>query len=307
MVEVSVKPDFFLVGAPKCGTTALFQYLCLHPDVYSPATKEPNYFCTDFPGLRGPDTEEKYRSLYREAAGENKYVGDASVVYMYSEVALQAIRAFNPAAKIIIMLRNPVDMVYSLHSQYLYTLNEDVEDFETAWNLQQERLAGRALPATCLEPHILQYESMGRMSVGVERALQAFPASQVKILLIDDIKSAPQEAFNDVLNFLGLAPFVLDEFPVVNANKTNKSKWVALLTQRGAPAWLKKPVRSLKTALGLGHVSLSGKLDALNKTHQQRSPMSTSMRETLTRLFADEIDRLEALSGRDLSHWRSRS
>ena len=299
-----VKPDFFLVGAPKCGTTALFQYLCMHPDVCAPAIKEPNYFCEDFSGIRGPRSEAEYLALYAEAEESGRSVGDASVVYMYSDVALKRIAEFNPAAKIIVMLRNPVDMVYSLHSQHLFTLNENVSDFSAAWELQSARREGSHIPKMCLEPSVLQYETMGRMSKGIRRALAVFPDDQIKVLLIDEIKEAPQETFDDVLGFLGLDPFALNEFPVVNANKTNKSKWVAAIAQRGLPPVIRRPARLLKKFLGLGDVSVSGKLDQLNKSHHQRTPMSNEMRSRLGRVFADEIAELELLAGRDLSHWR---
>jgi len=299
-----VKPDFFLVGAPKCGTTALFQYLCMHPSVYSPSTKEPNYFCEDFPGVRGPRTESDYLSLYEEAAITGQCVGDASVVYMYSAVALQKIYDFNPAAKIIFMLRNPVDMVYSLHSQYLFTLNEDESDFAKAWNLQSERFTGNRVPRKCLEPAVLQYETMGRMSAGVHLARSIFPHEQIKTLLIDDIKHFPQQTFNDVVAFLGLSPFELNDFPVVNANKMSKSRLVAALTQRGLPPFIRLPARALKRMLGFGGVAVLAKLDALNKTSQKREPLSTDMRLHLGRVFADEITELEVLTDRNLDHWR---
>jgi len=299
-----VKPDFFLVGAPKCGTTALFQYLCMHSDVCAPAIKEPNYFCEDFPGIRGPRSEAEYLALYAEAEETGRSVGDASVVYMYSDVALKRIAAFNPAAKIIVMLRNPVDMVYSLHSQYLFTLNENVSDFSAAWKMQSARREGRHIPKMCLEPAVLQYEMMGQMSKGIRRVRAFFPDDQIKLLLIDELKEAPQETFDDVLEFLGLAPFMLHDFPVVNANKTNRSKWVAALAQRGLPTVIRRPARRLKKLLGLGGVSVSGKLDQLNKSHHQRSPMGHEMRSSLGQVFADEIAELERLTNRDLSHWR---
>ena len=299
-----MKPDFFLVGAPKCGTTALFQYLCMHPDVCAPAIKEPNYFCEDFSGIRGPRSEAEYLALYAEAEESGRSVGDASVVYMYSDVALKRIAAFNPAAKIIVMLRNPVDMVYSLHSQYLFTLNENVSDFSAAWEMQSARREGRHIPKMCLEPAVLQYEMMGHMSKGIRRVRAFFPDDQIKLLLIDELKEAPQETFDDVLEFLGLAPFMLHDFPVVNANKTNRSKWVAALAQRGLPTVIRRPARRLKKLLGLGGVSVSGKLDQLNKSHHQRSPMGHEMRSSLGQVFADEIAELERLTNRDLSHWR---
>ena len=285
----------------------MFQYLCLHPQVFAPLEKEPNYFCEDFPGVRGPKSLNEYLDLFASASDVETAIGDGSVGYMYSAAALPAIREFDPDARIIIMIRNPVEMVYSFHSQMLFTLNEDQADFSKAWALQEKRAAGKSLPKDCLEPQFLQYESMGRMSVGIKRALDTFPAEQVKVLLIDDIKDSPQQVFNDVVSFLGLERITLDEFPVVNANKTNKSAAVAMYTQRGLPPLIKKPLRALKKLLGLGNVSISGKLDRLNKTEVARKPLSDDMRRKLGEIFADEIADLEDLTGRDLQHWRDKN
>lgn len=133
------KPDFFIVGAAKCGTTAMYEYLKEHPEIFMPEdAKEPNYFGSDMNYKSSRLTEEQYLSLFSDAKNE-KRIGEASVWYLYSKLAASEIKEFCPSARIIIMLRNPVDMLYSLHSELFYGADEDIEDFKTALNAEEVR------------------------------------------------------------------------------------------------------------------------------------------------------------------------
>ena len=83
-------PNFFIVGGPKCGTTAMVEYLRTHPDVFISEPKEPNYLADDMPGMKYVDTEEEYLNLFKKA-GSNKVIGDASIFYMFSKEAIKNI------------------------------------------------------------------------------------------------------------------------------------------------------------------------------------------------------------------------
>src|SRR5665647_751711 len=111
------RPDFFIVGAPKCGTTAMNNYLAQHPDVFM-AQKEIHYFGSDLK-MRVKVSESEYLNYFQNAE-EKKLIGEASVWYLFSEKAAAEIKAFSPQAKIIIMLRDPIDVLHSLHSQHLF-------------------------------------------------------------------------------------------------------------------------------------------------------------------------------------------
>jgi hypothetical protein len=129
------RPNFFIVGAPKCGTTALYEYLRLHPNIFMPQYKEPHSFATDlgaYPLIKSPDA---YAELFRDACGRHLRVGEASVYYLRSSTAIANIHDFDPEAKIIALFRNPVDLVHALHAQLLYVGEEVVPDFEAAWRL----------------------------------------------------------------------------------------------------------------------------------------------------------------------------
>lgn len=142
---MSPKPDFFIVGAARCGTTALFNYLAAHPAVFFPERKEPNYFCTDLRTYGEVATLTEYEALFSPAPPQ-ALTGDASVLYLYSKVAIGQIMAHNVNAKIIAMLRNPIEAAHSMHAFWWSNKLEDVADFEQAWRLQEPRLEGRRLP-----------------------------------------------------------------------------------------------------------------------------------------------------------------
>src|SRR5829696_5300628 len=133
-------PNLFIVGAPKCGTTAWVEYLRTHPDIFFPNTKEDCFFALDLPGFRFIQTEAEYSKLFAGSHGA-RVIGEASAMYLFSNAAADAIRNYNPDAKILIFLREQEEFLPSLHNQFLREFSEEIEDFETVW-----RLSGRRPP-----------------------------------------------------------------------------------------------------------------------------------------------------------------
>src|SRR5690349_13337870 len=134
------RPDFFLVGAPKCGTSLMDTYLARHPDVFM-CSKEPHYFGADLAFNNPPRSLENYLSLF-EGSDAAKRVGDSSVWYLWSRTAAAEIKEFAPEASILVMLRNPVSMMHSLHSHLLYTADENIASFEQALAAEPDRREG---------------------------------------------------------------------------------------------------------------------------------------------------------------------
>ena len=233
---MAATPNFFLVGAPKCGTTALYEYLRPHPHVFMPELKEPHFFARDLGTYPRIKTLDAYAQLFAGSTGRHLAVGEASVYYLRSTVAIPAIREFNPAAKIIAMFRNPVDMVYSLHSQLLHVSEEIVEDFETAWRLQERRARGLDLPPAIRSPLLVQYAEVGRFGTQAQRVLSAFPADQVKLLLFDDFAASPQRVYDEVIAFLGIPHDGRREFPRINENKRSRVSWLRRFYRKPPPA-----------------------------------------------------------------------
>jgi hypothetical protein len=144
-------PDFFIIGAAKSGTTSLYEYLRGHPEIFISPRKSPRYFAPDLAtagvakNLHHGADREAYLALFREARDE-KRVGEASVRYIYSTEAPRLIHDFEPAARIVAMLRSPVDMMYALHNQRVSSGAEPITDFEAALAAEDQRLRGLSIP-----------------------------------------------------------------------------------------------------------------------------------------------------------------
>lgn len=300
---MAAKPNFFIVGAPKCGTTALYEYLRPHPNIFMPRIKEPHYFAKDlgtYPRIRTP---EEYAGIFAQSTAQHLRVGEASVYYLRSTVAIPAIKAFDPDARIIAMFRNPVDMVHSFHSQLLYVAEESEPDFEAAWRLQGRRAAGLDLPPRSRGAFLLQYAELGRFGTQVERLLSVFPRSQVKLILFDDFAASPRAVYDDVIRFLDLPHDHRTDFPRINDNKRARIDWLRRFARKPPPL-LRDAVRGLKTAVGAEGISAAKKkLVALNTSKERRPPLTAEFRAELVAAFQDEVAMLGRLLDRDLSHW----
>lgn len=299
------EPNTFIVGAPKCGTTALSDYLREHPNVFISVPKEPHFFATDFPGRRRKtNTVEKYLCLFESAGDEHVAVGEASVHYLQSFEAVKNIHAFNSKARLIAMLRNPVEMVYSMHSQALASLNEDVADFAQAWDLESQRSRGKHVPEHCRDVQILHYSQVARYAEQLRRVYRYFPPEQVKVIFFEDFKRDTRGTYESVLNFLGVPQDGRSEFPTINSNKAARNPLLARFTQR-PPEPLRKLVLRGKKFLGLEDKPL-GALETLRKVNfvrAEREPLSPEMRRKVLAAYEDDIRALSNLTGRDLSHW----
>ena len=298
-----IKPNFFIAGAPKCGTTALYEYLRPHPNIFMPEIKEPHFFAKDLGTYPRIKTLEEYRALFADATAEHRRVGEASVYYLRSSVAIPGIREYNPEAKIIAMFRNPVDMVYSLHSQLLHVGEETVSDFETAWRLQERRSRGLDLPPAIRSPLLVQYGQVGQFGTQARRLLSCFPSNQVKLILYDDFAASPQQVYDEVIAFLGIPHDERADFPRINENKGARVAWLRRLSRKPPPL-LREAVRSLKRAVGGERISAAKKkLVALNTVRGDRPSLPPRLRAELVASFRDEVALLAQLMGRDLSHW----
>jgi hypothetical protein len=297
------KPNFFIVGAPKCGTTALYEYLRPHPSVFMPTVKEPHFFANDLGTYPHIKTWEEYTGLFAPATDQHLRVGEASVYYLRSEVAIPNISRFNPEAKLIAMFRNPVDMVASLHAQLLYWSEETVLDFETAWRLQERRRQGLDLPRRSGGSFLLQYAEVGQFGTQVERLLASFPRSQVKLILYDDFAASPQAVYDDVLGFLELPHDGRTEFPRINESKRARLPWLRDFYRKPPPR-LRSAVRRIKQVIGgSAIVSVKEKIVSANTVQERRPPLSPAFRAELVESFREEVALLSRLMNRDLSHW----
>jgi hypothetical protein len=297
-----VKPNLFLVGAPKCGTTALYTYLQSHRDVFFPAIKEPHYFGRDLhkDGSKFVLNRNAYVGLFTKAVSA-RIRGDASTNYIFSTAALREIHEFSPEAKVIVMLRPPVDLLFSAHAQYFFTGNEDVIDFWDALRAEPERLNGRRIPRFIDLREKLYYQTNLRKIPDQLRYLfGSFGAARVKVLLLEDLKNAPEMTYQDVIKFLDLPPSGAPPFRVVNARRTFRSPYIH------------KTLRKVQQRLGhLGPLigaSFLGqgvrRWNIYSDTVAATDQLDPGPRLALARTYNDWVKDLEDLLQRDLHHWR---
>jgi hypothetical protein len=294
-------PDFFIVGAPKCGTTALASYLRGHPRIFLSPVKEPNYFCFDAPGLRVADRPEAYGRLFA-AAQPGQLCGEASTAYLFSSDAVPAILNANAAAKIIVLVRDPLEMVLSHHNQKLHNFEENEPDFETAWRLSAERAKGREVSAGCRAPKYLDYQAIGRLGEQVRRLKSVVPESQLHAIVFDDLRAHPGAVYRDTLAFLGVATDGRNAFPIVNARKANAWPALARLLKR-PPAPLRRLKLAAKRAFPVPTKGIGSIVHGLNQRPGERRTLPAPLRDEMAAAFRDDVALLGELLGRDLSHW----
>lgn len=297
-----VKPRFFILGGARCGTSSLARYLRENPGIYMPSS-ELNYFSTDFnTGLRrrkGEDVDAYLSWFAREDVG-NRVAGEKSVNYLPSETAVPNILAFQPDALFIVMARHPVERFLSLHQKRLFEGRENVKDPEKAWRLQYKRSKGRSLPRDCLEPKTLQYGMWCRVGEQLERLYGHVSPERVQVIFFEDFTAHPREVYETTLDFLRVETDGRSNFDPVNTRKTRTSFLMFWAIRRAA---------DLKRALGMKFEL--GVLRELKRRNEkvlttQPEPLNGRFRDELAEYFTPDIEKLERITGRDLSHWYRR-
>jgi len=300
-------PDFFIVGHHKCGTTALYEMLRLHPQIFMPDIKEPWFFARDL-GVRFetttwlPSTIEEYLSLFA-AAEPGQRAGEATPSYLFSHAAAGEIARVQPAARIIAILREPAAFLRSLHLQSVRNHAETEADFARALALEPERREGRSIPPGAARPQELLYSEHVRYVEQLERYRAAFPPEQLLTLIYDDFRADNEATVRRVLRFLDV-----DDTVPVDVKEVNPT--VAVRSLRAYEL-----VRSLY--LGEGRLARVAKpaIKAVTPERLRREGMVTFRRrvlygkapaadEALTgelhRRFRGEVEALSEYLGRDL-------
>jgi Sulfotransferase family len=202
-------PDFFIVGHPRSGTTALWEMLRQHPDIFMPDEKEPRFFAEDLRSRFPPRGEvgrrlltlNGYLSLFADA-GPSQRVGEASPNYLRSRVAATNIAALRSDARIIAILREPTDFLRSFHAQMMRSNGETQRDLRSAIALEPARRQGRRIPRRCRRPEGLLYREHIRYVEQLRRFHEMFGRDQVLTLIYDDFRADNIGSIRSVLRFL---------------------------------------------------------------------------------------------------------
>ena len=210
--SVPFTPDFFLVGAPKCGTTALAGFLAKHPGVQFSRYKEPHFFCTDL-DWRIVKTEREYADLFDipkkvHAEGQKRLTGEASVFYLMSKDAIKNIETRGTEPRYIVTLRHPAELVCSLYFENRKAGDERHNSSAAAWDGQES--FGHRNPAA------MRYRDVGRLGEQVERILNQIPRERLHFVFHSDFLKTPRQTYLEILAFLGLPDDGRRQFPIEN-------------------------------------------------------------------------------------------
>ncbi len=296
------KPNTFIIGAPKCGTTAMAHYLSFHPQIFMSHIKEPHFFIRDDMPKMCSFNEEEYLSLFDEANEGHKVVMEASVWYLYGQSSVEKINEYNPESKLIIMLRRPDEMVYAMHNQNYITRNDDISDFKQAWSLNNERRSGNRLPKHCKDSKLLEYDKIANYYTQIARVYKSFSKEDVLIIMYEDFKSSPQNCYKKIQEFLDLEQFMLDEFEIINENKAIKSEIAANLINR-PPKFMIELAKIFRKTFGIKKIGIRDYFKSLNQRAQKRLPLSNELKIEVANSYKTEIQELEKLLKLNLSHW----
>jgi hypothetical protein len=288
-------PDLFLVGAAKCGTTAMHQYLRAHPDIYM-AAKEPHHFGRDIRSDRSGNDRGAYLRLF-DGARDEKVVGEASVWYLMSRYAAEEIRDFRPDARIVIMLREPVDLLRSLHTHNVANGVEDITDFGEAISAGVRTFAGRRSGRPMFADS-MTYLPVGRFASQIQRYRTCFPAERIHVILYEEFARHPGAAYRDLLTFLGVDPgFRPPQFERINAARRTRSKTVA--------RWLHSPPHIAQQAFrllvpesirsGIWRRGVRPLVESVNTRRPASAGLDPALRAKLRDYYRDEIPQVAEL------------
>jgi hypothetical protein len=296
-------PSFLIIGAAKSGTSALYEYLKQHPEIYMSPQKETNFFAFEGqkPEFRAPDNLtvpinqrsitclDKYKEQFQGVSTELA-VGEASTIYLYHQNAPFRIRHHVPDSKLIAILRNPVDRAFSSFLHLVRDGRETIPNFAQALCEESQRIENNWAP-------LYRYTDMGFYYVQLSRYFESFDGSQIRIYLYEDLVSDPISLLKDIFAFLGVSnQFVPDMSIKYNASGIPINKTInSIINGQNSLRSLLKVVLPTKLSK-----RVRWRINAKNLFKPQ---MSYEVRSHLISLFKEDFQKLEALIERDLSHW----
>ena len=296
------KPDFFIVGAPKSGTTSLFFYLKQHPEIFMPARKELYCFCNDLHFQYPLLSEAQFLNYYRGCKNE-KRAGDATVWNLLSAKAAKNIFEFNPDARIIILLRNPVEVMQSLHANHVFNGNEPISDFEEALSVTDERKKGNDIPHGMKSPlESLFYYDVVDYSPQLERYFSVFGNENVKVILFDDFAGRTAAIYSDALKFLEVTEAFTPDFSIHNKRKAARSYTLTKLVTQ-APEPIKKAAKLLAPHQSHRRDVMMNWIWKINSKNQEPQSLNSRLQKAILQRLAPSIQKTEKILHRDLSAW----
>ena len=293
-------PNFLVIGAPKAGTTALYHYLKEHPQIYMSPVKEPKFFALEGKqiGFRGPGDLKKdyvmdieaYFALFNNVSHEVA-IGEASPGYLHSPQAPERIRHYIPDARLIAIIRDPVERAYS---HFLSLVRQDLEpltDFTQAMEAEEERICNNWSPRWL-------YKQRGFYYAQLKRYFDLFDRSQIRVYLHEDFKTNSLGVLQDIFRFLDVDDtFVPDTSEKHNATYIHRNKVLHKLLKE------QNPIKSILKPLLSSQLRQGIKANLINLNISKRPQLQPKVREQFIEKYREDILKLQELIQRDLSTW----
>jgi hypothetical protein len=313
-------PLVAIVGAPRCGTTSLAEFLRTHPDVVFSVPKEPHYFAIhDLTDVHGEELRETVRRGYIErffpdCRADARWLAEGSVSYLYGAERMAPILELWPDARFVIGVRDPMKLVPSLHQRYLVTGDETETNFERAWQLVQARASGRKIPRSCLDARLLRYDMAGRLGEQVQSFFAAVGRERCHVVVHDDLVADPAAVYAELLAFLGLPHDGRKKFKRKRRAESFRFGWLQRLLKRPPIAtsvlageeFRRRVADKPKRPPSLPARKLMEARKAVLRWNKAPAPpirLSPAMQRTLREAFAEDTALLGRLLNRDLSGW----
>ena len=304
MSAAAPRPNLFIIGAPKAGTTSLYEYLTGHPQVYMSPTKEPAYFSVDVrvgpqPRLEHPADEARYLALFA-GAGNALRIGEASTRYLGSAQAPGLIRAFAPDARIVVSLRDPIAMMHALHDHRVASGNETIEDFAEALAADADRRRGERLPLAN-NPAGAVYRESVRYADHMERWFAIFGRERVHVIVFDDFKADPAATFHELLAFLDVDSGYSPAFTVHNPRHRERRLVRTLVASRPGRIASQRVLPALIGDTRKRRLAQRFRQSRLARRQVSVEPIDPALRAALEAELAPDVARLSKLLGRDMA------
>ncbi|GAA3819355.1 hypothetical protein GCM10022226_44840 [Sphaerisporangium flaviroseum] len=297
-------PDFLVIGAPKAGTTALHAALARHPSLYMSAVKEPKFFLTDGPppARGGPGDAQTFREhIWRRADYEALFdpappgalTGESTPFYLYDRTAQRRVHALIPDAKLIVILRDPVERAHSNWTHLWSAGLEPIDDVVRACAEEERRVAAGWSA-------FWHYVGLGRYGEQLEHLYGLFPRDNVLVFRYRDLVDDPVATLDRICAFLGVEQGLIPEVPRENVtahpDPTRRHQALSRVLRAGATLG-----RHLPGALAVRMVEPLER--ALQDRGRPRRPLSWDERQALIPRFQDDIALLERVTGKEFGDW----
>lgn len=315
-LSYGTRPNVIIPGVQKSGTTFLAELLSQHPDVFVPVYKEPCFFAAvTQPVWRYPngdlrhfaiDTPQKYERLYQGQESRQVRI-DATTDYLKVPQARDLIARHCPGAKIVLLLRDPVERAFSAFNFYRQNGQEDLDTFSEAWRMERERLDGGRLTWS-------PYVATGFYAETVLDWQAAFGAENVLVVLFDDLRADPMSCLKTVSGFLGLSDFAFDPAAGKNASVVVRSPFKKWVRDRlfGGSAYGSLP-RRISRAMLPEELRIRLRRRIQQKFINTAAPRAARLSDlpmedeaALRKIYEEDIEKLEKITGYDLGSWKRR-